>query len=370
MKIQHLIILLIVVISFSCKENVSQPKNVEQQIESKLELKYAKGFEINRFKTHTEIKVKHPIDGSFIQKFYLSDTSKINSVISSIFSSSTTHLAFIEVLGCAQKVKGFINKNYVYNSTYINQFNSEQTADVAQGDLIDLEKTVRLKPDVFFISGLLGKSAQFERVEQIGIPLIEVVEWAEIHPLARVEWIKFFGELLGKQHKADSIFNEIEKNYLSLKNLVLEIDSLSKPLVLTGSSFKGTWSLPGGKNFSSILMTHAGGNYPFYHTSYTSESLPYSIESVASEFLEADVWLRPGASSLNDLLSEDERYKEFKAFKTGSVFEANKRILPSGANDYWETALIRPDLLLKDLIKIFHPEILPEHELYFYQKLD
>lgn len=362
--------LISVFILLSCSEKKNKEDHQVKEVASKLELKYAKGFGINHFDNHTELLVMHPENGELIQTIIISDTSRIKLNITSVFSASTTHLAYIDALGENTKVKGFVNKDYIFNSTYLKQFESEVTIDIGYGEEIDLEKIISNKPDAFLISGLLGKAPQFEKIEQMGIPLIEIVEWAEIHPLARAEWIKFYGVLFNKEKEADSIFNEIESNYKNLLSKTQKLDSTSKPLVLTGSSYKGTWYLPGGKNFSSLLMTHAGGNYPFFRTSYTSESLPYSMESVAAEFLDADIWLRPGAKSLEGLAAEDSRYEKFNAFKTGEVYEVNKRTLPSGANDYWETALVRPDMLLKDLIKIFHPELFPDYELYFYQKLE
>lgn len=354
----------------SCSENEPKEYNSVEESFISYDLKYAKGFQINKYSSHKEIIIKHPENGNFIQSFIVSDTSKITSNLSSIFSSSTTHLAYLDALDKNEFVKGFVNKNYIYNSTYLKQFETNKTIDVGNGDDLDLERIISNKPDVFFVSGLLGKSPQFEKLSQIGIPFIEVVEWAEVHPLARAEWIKFFGVLIDEEDKADSIFNQVESNYLHLLSLSSEIDSIYKPLVLTGSSFKGTWSLPGGKNYSSVLLTDAGGYYPNSKSSNTTISIPYTIESVVAEFLFADYWLMPGVKSLKELLEEDSRYSEFKAFKMKQVYEVNKRSLPSGANDYWETALVRPDILLKDLIKIFHPDLLPNYELYFYQKIE
>lgn len=369
--IRYLIIISLSFVFFSCSQNNCESCEEKASINSSsLKLKYAKGFEINYFEHHTEIKIKHPNSGELVQRLILSDTSMIKPINPLVFSSSTTHLAFIDALSENKSVKGFENINYVYNPTYLSQFDSNETIDIAIGETIDLEKVATLKPDMFFISGLLGRSTQYERVEKLGIPIIEVVEWVEIHPLARAEWIKFFAEFYGKQKLADSIFSVIESEYLSLVDLTQKIDSLSKPKVLTGSSFRGNWSLPGGKNYASIFLIHAGAYYPNYYTNRNSESIPYDLESVLSKFSDAQLWLHPGASSLKKLLDEDSRYSQFEAFKSAKVFEVNRRMLPNGANDYWETSIIRPDYLLRDLIKIIHPELLPNHELYFYQKLE
>lgn len=340
-----------------------------------VELKYAKAFKLDFNNENTYITIVNPKDGSVVQEIIVSENKPKKSNVlwvkkepNSVLSSSVTHIAFLDALNKTETIKGFSQTNYIFNSKLRKRIENNNLEELnGEGDF-NLEKAISLSPDVFFISGMLGKLPQFEKLSQINIPVVEVIEWVEVHPLARAEWIKFFAAFYNEFSFADSLFNEIEKNYLATANRIVNVDE--KPLVMSGKSYRGTWYMPGGRNFSSILTKDAGGFYPYFDTDTNTNSLPLSMEKVVKDFLNADVWISPGASSIYELLSEDERYKEFRPIKTKQVFEANKRSLSSGANDFWETGLLRPDLLLKDLVKIFHPELMPNHQLYFYQKLE
>lgn len=360
---------------FSCSENSKSLGSKNNAELTKIELKYAKGFTVEFDDKNIFVTIINPNNGKVVQEIIISEKKPQNSnklwvkkQPQSVLSSSVTHIAFLDALNKTQFITGFSQTKYIFNPKLRSRIENNDFAELnGEGDF-NLEKTISLNPDVFFVSGMLGTLPQFEKLSQINIPVVEVIEWVEVHPLARAEWIKFFAAFYDEFPLADSLFNEIEKNYLAISKLTFDIKN--KPLVMSGKSYRGTWYMPGGKNFSSILTNDAGGFYPYHNTDSNTNSLPLSLEKVAKDFINADVWISPGASSMKELLSEDERYREFNPIKTQQIFEANKRSLPMGANDFWETGLLRPDLLLKDLVKIFHPELLPNHNLYFYQRLE
>lgn len=368
--------ILISFVLFSCKQKEKCTTcSAEAEAIKSIEFKYAKGLAIEVADSITYITIKHPSTGEIIQKLLVSPSPiKTNNSIwiksnpSSIFSSSVTHIAFLDALDKNDFLKGFSQTKYIYNPDISKKVETGKILEVGNEDILNFEKVIANKPDLFFISGLLGKSAQFEKISQAGIPVIEVIEWLEVHPLARAEWVKFFATFYGQHTLADSIFNEIEKKYFEIKSTAKSINK--KPLVMSGKSFKGTWWMPGGRNYSSILTNDAGGFYPYYSVDTNTNSLPLSLEKVVSDFLDADFWISPGANSLKELISEESRYADFKPVIKQNVYEPNNRSLFSGANDFWETGMLRPDLLLKDLVRIFHPELLPNHELYFYKKLE
>jgi iron complex transport system substrate-binding protein len=370
----RLLYLIATILLFSCSSNKNE-QQIENIILQSVNLKYAKAFEVKHNDTQVFITIKNPENSAIIQKLIISKNNPNNSDAiwikqhpKSVASSSVTHVSFLYALNKSNNLTAFSQSKYIYNSSVRTQIENGETQELNSEGELNLERAVKIHPDVFFVSGLLGKLPQFEKLSSAGIPVVEVVEWIEVHPLARAEWIKFFAAFYGEFALADSLFNQIENDYLSTTALIKDI--AHKPLIMSGKSYKGIWYMPGGRNFSSILTHDAGGFYPYYERDTNTNSLPLSLENVAKDFLEADVWISPGATSVNELLKEDERYKAFKPVKTNSVYEANKRVLTSGANDFWETGLLRPDLLLKDLVKIFHPELLPQHELYFYKKLE
>ena len=93
-------------------------------------------------------------------------------------------------------------------------------------------------------------------------------------------------------------------------------------------------------------------------------------ETAFEKGIPSEYWINPGAkSSIDELIEFDERFNAFSSIKTGLVFNNNKRINQFGGNDYWESAVCKPHWVLADLIHIFHPEVLSNHELKYYQKL-
>ena len=126
--------------------------------------------------------------------------------------------------------------------------------------------------------------------------------------------------------------------------------------------------MPAGLNFIALLFADAGGSY-FYANDTTSGSLPLNVESVLRDFANTDIWLNCNFSSIDDLIKADTKHKLFKPVLSGQVYNFNKRLLPSTANDFWESAIARPDLLLSDVISILHPELLPGYETVYANKL-
>ena len=140
------------------------------------------------------------------------------------------------------------------------------------------------------------------------------------------------------------------------------------PSIFSGQDYRGTWSLPGGKSYTAQLFRDAGASYKYSQDS-TSTSIPSNIEEVLVNFNQADIWIGVQTSSLEELGKTDSKYKLFKAYKEGNVYNTNKRINATGGNDYWESGVARPDLLLNDMIKICHPSLLSEYELTYYERL-
>jgi len=184
--------------------------------------------------------------------------------------------------------------------------------------------------------------------------------------LARAEWIKFVAAFYNKEKQADSIFASVDKRYNEIKAKAATVKT--KPSIMAGSNFRGTWYMPSGRNFMGKLFADAGAAY-FYANDTTSGSLPLNVETVLKNFSETDIWLNCNFNSLDELVKADTKHAFFRPVKLKQVYNFNKRKLPSTANDFWESAVARPDLLLSDVIAILHPEILPGYELVYAEKL-
>jgi iron complex transport system substrate-binding protein len=190
----------------------------------------------------------------------------------------------------------------------------------------------------------------------------------EKHPLGRAEWIKFMALFFNKEKMADSVFNTIEKEYISTLNQVKNIST--KPSVLSGITYGGVWFMPGGKNYAAKLLNDAGCNYLWSNTE-SNGYLEVSLESVYEKAKDADVWIGVGSfQTLNEMEASEKRYSVFKPFKDKKVFTYDYRKGAKGGSEFLELGYLRPDIILKDLVKIAHPELLPDHSLYFHKRLE
>ena len=200
------------------------------------------------------------------------------------------------------------------------------------------------------------------RLEKLGVFTLYINEWQEHSPLARAEWIRVLGALVGKLHEADSIFHEIEDKYLSL-SAQRSGDGLA---IMSGNNFRGTWYVPSGQNYLAYLFKDAGAQYPFYDDERET-SIPLTIEETLRYFHDADVWVGAGGNSLAELAELDEKHTWFKAYQEGRVYNWRKQRLPSGANNFWERGVVHPEEMLEDVIHILNNA--PDSVLHFANRL-
>jgi iron complex transport system substrate-binding protein len=194
-------------------------------------------------------------------------------------------------------------------------------------------------------------------------------EYMEDTPLGRSEWLKFTALFFNKEEEAEKIFAKIAKKYEDIATKAKAVKN--RPTVFLGFNFKGTWYTPGGNSYVAKYLADAGANY-LWSEDKSSGSLPISFEAVFERAANADYWLnlRQSWNSLKDVVTEDNRYGDFHAFKKGNLYNNNARLSANGGNDYWQSGISNPDVVLSDLIKIFHPEILPNYNLFYYQKVN
>ncbi len=348
----------------------------EQPVDSLL-LSHAEGFSIRYFQNYKEVVVFNPFSHNAVyQRYYLvrdtgvsvpPDGLKIKIPVRSLAATSVTHFEFLNLLHVIDAVTGVCSSKIIYSPQINERLNKGFIVDLGDAFNINLEKTVQLHPDLVMVSGYNQNDPFAQRLLQAGIFPVYNNEWMEKSLLGRAEWIKFVAAFFDREKVADSLYLEIEKEYQNTANRVKGIKS--RPQIMSGSNFRGTWYMPGGRNFMAQLFSDAGGNY-FYANDTTVGSLPLSFEKVLKNFSESDVWLNCNYASLSELLQADPRHALFRPVKLQQVYNFNKRMLPSSANDFWESAVAHPDLLLKDVIFILHPELLPGYETFYAQKLN
>jgi len=343
--------------------------------------RYASGFRVDERGDYRIVKVINPWQQSRDVIFTyllahdkemvpdsLSDIPFIKTPVRRVIALSTTHVAMIDQLGCAASIVGVSGGGYIYNSSISERIRSGAIVDVGYGQGLDYEAIVRLDPDVIFLYGVEGNVVTIlEKLSDLGIPAVFCGEYLESHPLGKAEWIRYFSLFYENEKESARFFNRVDSAY----NTLAAMASQARPRlnVLTGLPWKDTWFMAGGKSFAARLIEDAGGDYLWSGNS-SSQAVPLDLESVYLKAVNADIWVNPGAAaSMSDILLLDERFSNLPVVQEGSVYNNNARTSQGGGNDYWESGTVRPDLVLGDLIKVFHPGLLSEHQFVYYRKL-
>lgn len=371
-------ILLLVGLLFACTRKEDSTTKKEEG--SNTTVKYASGFTIKKEGKSTWVEVTYPFQGATSGYKYLlvpkgedvpnhdPSTRVLRTPIETIACTSTTHIPFLDYLNETSALVGFTSMEYISSEKMQARIDSGKVVELGIDKGMNLEKLAVLQPDVVMGYTMTADYGQFKKIEELKIPVIINAEYLEKHPLGRAEWIKFMALLFGKEQQADSIFSAIEKNYLKTKSIV--DSTTSKPTVVSGVVYGDAWFLPGGENYAARILRDAGCNY-LWSDDDSNGWLQLSFESVYDKAHNADLWIGTATySSLSQIKAADERYARFKAFEKGDVYNYDARIGRKGGNEFLELGYLRPDIILNDLVKIAHPDLLPDHELYFHRKLE
>lgn len=368
-------ILILSLIVTACQ---SDQRQVVNSFISNNQVKYAQGFAMEKIGDVTRFEVYNPwFDNAVLARYAFVKDDKYkaehNEVVIKVpiekgaFLSST-YLGMIAMLDARNCVAGCTNANWVYDSVLYQKFKRGEIVNIGNDVQVTAEKVIATKPDAVMKYIYQGEDPADKRIKEFGIPIVYNIEFMETSPLGRAEWIKLLGALVDKSFLANSVFDEIEQNYHALSALALK--SREKPSVLDGSSFKGTWYAAGGYSYVATLLKDANADY-YWAADTTIGALPLSFELVLQKQGESDFWLNCNAESFNGILAVESRCELFSAFQNKNVFHFNKRVNPEGGFDYYETGVIRPDLILHDLLIILHPELFTEEaETYYYKRLD
>ncbi|HEY8511544.1 MAG TPA: ABC transporter substrate-binding protein [Cyclobacteriaceae bacterium] len=370
---------LILSMLFCCSEG-KRSHNAYELDTAMVPLRYAEGFSIKKVGKATQVTVHYPYQGATSGHTYLlvkdesdvsdvpAGTSVITIPIKSIVCTSTTHIPMLDYLGETSKLTGFPTLDYVSSSAMRARIDSGKVQELGVDKSINLEVLAALRPDMVMGYSLTGDYGQFRKMEELGIPVVLNAEYLEKHPLGRAEWIKFVALFFDKLEKADSIFSSIEKSYNETRALAAQVTE--RPTVLSGIVYGDAWFLPGGQNYAAQLFKDAGCQY-LWADDESNGFLQLAFEAVYAKAHAADLWIGVASfGSLNEMQKADKRYAGFDAFKKGEVYNYNARLGAKGGNEYLELGYLRPDIILKDLVKIAHPQLLPDYRLYFHKKLE
>lgn len=359
------------------KESVSAQQTASADREAHITPQYAKGFQLSYADGYILMDIQDPQNEESTRFQYAlvergtkpegipADYTVIEIPVRSAICMTSLQLSNFIKLGAEDKVVGITSTRHLFNQTVNKQLKEGKTAKIGIEGNFDNEVIMSINPDLILISPF--KRGGYETMKDVGIPLVPHLGYKETTPLGQAEWIKFVGLLLGMEKEANDKFSAIEKRYNELKALTAEGQVNKRPIVFSGEIHGGNWYAVGGKSFLAQLFKDAGADY-FLKDDDRSGGVTLDFETIYNQADDADYWRivnsYPGTYSYEALKEQDPRYADFRAFKEKGVIYCNMREKP-----FYESMPTEPEVVLADLLHIFHPDLLPDHTPVYYDLL-
>lgn len=379
---RHLLLKMIFTASFfiliGCKKNenaaIVKAENATNSIE------YATGLSIVKYEDYSVVTVSNPWpnankDFKYILKEKdakvpdsLETYTTVQVPLTSVVVTSTTNIPFLEMLEVENKLVGFPHTDYISSEKTRALIDKGSVKNVGQNEKLNIEQLIELSPDLIVTFGVDNNNPMLDNLKKSGLKVLIQGDWMEQSPIGKAEWIKLYGALFGKEEQAKELFDKIVQSYNQAKKLVADKPATSK--VLYGSMYEDVWYVAKGNSWVAQFMQDAKSNYLWADLKGTgSEGL--SFEKVLDKAKTANIWIASGSfKSLDELQKANPHYGQFDAFKNKSVYNFEGKLGATGGTVYYELAPSRPDLVLKDYIKIFHPDLLASYEFTFASKLN
>jgi len=344
-------------------------------------LRYAKNFELTRHPGHTLVEVRNLARESEARYTYalvprgeplpeLPDKALVvRTPVERVIAMETVYIGHMDALGMLDRLIGAATVGFISHPEVREGVQRDEIASVRFGRNLDIERMLLLQPDLILTS--ISGDPAFDIPPQLtraDLPVVLSAGYMERHPLARAEWIKFYAAFFEADAAAARIFDGIAERYEALVAKAAEV--AERPTVFCSAPYSGAWHMPGGESYTAQAIRDAGGDYLWAEVP-TGGSIPLDTERVFLKAAEADFWINPSYyRQLDALLGADPRFAEFAAVANDRVYNNTRQVTESGGNPIWESGVIHPDRVLADLIQIFHPDLLPEREPVFYERLD
>jgi len=329
--------------------------------------KYAKGFQVTYVEEGCLVEIRDPQSTSGNRSFHYfliprgvtpnqvpKDYTLIEVPVRSVICMTSLQLSNFIKLNELERVVGITSTRHLFNEEINRRLEDGRTRKIGIEGNFDNEVIMGVNPDLILISPF--KRGGYDALKEVDIPLIPHLGYKEMSPLGQAEWIKFVGLLTGTEDKANSCFDDIERRYNGLKELASNVKD--RPVVFSGEMRGGNWYAVGGKSFLAQLFKDAGADY-FLKDNQESGGVVLDLETVYFQAADARYWRivnsYQGTFTYDVLRKNDDRYADFRAFKEKGIIYCNMRDKP-----FYEKMPVEPELILADLIKIFHPKLLPD----------
>jgi iron complex transport system substrate-binding protein len=367
-------LVLIILVCLSACAGTGKPVREAAEAASPDSVRYARGLAIRYYEGYTLAELTDPWDTTqLLQRYILAERSRplpaaglpegvlLRIPLQNVVVYSAVHAAIIEELGETGRIIGVCEPQYIPSPAIREGLRSGRIADLGMSTAPNVEKMIDVGVECIIASPF--QNSGYGQAEKLGIPIVEGADYMEAHPLGRAEWGRFYGLLFGKQALADSLFRATEERYLQLKALAGTAGK--RPGVFTEKRYGASWYVPGNDSYAACLLRDAGADYAF-HDVAGQGSVPLSFETVLDRAIHTAFWLikynQEEEMTYADLRAEYAPYEYFDAFKQRNVYACNTGRVP-----YYEETPIHPDYLLKDLIYIFHPALLPGYVPKYYR---
>jgi len=370
---------------YGCKNSGSKDgiSSVEFLENTESTIAHATGFEVHKISDGvTFITVNSPWPGAdksftyaLVPKKRMAevtiDRSLFDAVIpvpiENVVVTSTTHIPALEALDVGDRLSGFPGTDYISSDYTRARVSEGKVINLGNNEMMNTEMTLRLKPEVVIGFSISSENKTYETLKRSGIPVVYNGDWTEETPLGKAEWIKFFAPFFQMEEKAENLFDSIVEAYQQAKELAKKSSTI--PSVMSGALYKDVWYAPGGNSWAAQFIEDANARYLWEETEETG-SLSLSLESVLARATNADYWVSPSQyTSYAELEKANAHYLQFNPLKNKQIYTYAQSKGETGGLIFFELGPNRPDLILKDLIHIFHPEVLPEHNLFFFKPL-
>ena len=276
-----------------------------------------------------------------------SDTVLVRQPLRRIICMSSTNVACLSAIGADSVVAAVSGAGYLAKLPY------EGVPDIGYEAALDYEKILEIKPDLLVTYVVSGAEPQYiTKLRSLGVPVLVLHDHLENHPLARAEYVRLFGALTGRQEQADSVFSYVRDRY---ETLAESVEATDRVKVLLNIPYADAWYIPGAENYMSQLVRDAAGEVLGAQAG-ASKSRVVSLEDAYGISQKADIWLNPGyCRTRSQLASVHQLFPSFGPLANDlPIYNNTLRTTPEGGNDFWESGAVRPDLILEDLIQVFH----------------
>ena len=373
------VLLVCILFSFiGCQKN--QKKDTLNDTTALNSIQFAKNLAIYKHLGYTVVTVKNPWPDA-VKKFTyilkekngivpdsLKKYTQIQVPLQSIVVTSTTNIPFLEMLGVEKSLIGFPHTDYVSSAKTRALIDAGSVKNVGQNEKLNIEQLIELAPELIVTFGIDNNNPTLENLQKSGLKVLIQADWMEQSPLGKAEWLKLYGALFGKEKEADVLFENIVKEYNNA--LALVADKKPTSTVLYGSMYQDQWFVAKGSSWVAQFMRDAKANYLWSSLEGTG-SLGLSFENILDKGKTANFWIATGSfKSLSELEKANPHYSQFDAFSNKTIYTFEGKLGATGGTIFYELSPSRPDLVLKDYIKIFHPELLPDYNFTFAQKLN